>query len=742
MDISKNNYVRYIKKPNFYSIQEQTNLAFAEITYSDKQDHSLIFKARIINSDIYILIWTTQPWTILGNKFIGVSNKIEYCLIEDNGSKYLVSLDYANKNKLNIIDNVNIKSFINSKYIIMDNDNPKDIIFASNIIDNNGTGCLHIAPAHGFEDFQVAIDNMISLDQIENCIDELGFAIHEDFCQFSLKDDSLNKKIIEYLYSRNLIYSLSKINHRYPFSSRSNTPLYIYSTYQIMTTIYDQDKYETIDNFKNSRWCASEGFNTFQNTINQRPNLWCITRQRYWGTPCMLLINENNNIIYNADLNEYLLDMLYKYGTEFWFNDEFMYGILSKFNLQKYLSKRILHVLDVWFESGVAAINLFRLQKGIKKIDSISEGKDQHRGWFSSIGILNTITKSNIKINNIVVHGFACVNNNQKFSKSNESTTLLSKNILSKYHIEIIKLCIYSSDFTYDIIVNENRLESSKNLYLSIYNLLRFFTNVLHYQDKSFYITDISDIDLYIYNKFIQSYEDFKSNYSKFQINHNYKNLFDMLDHANEYIRISKDIIYCDLVSDSKVQNVLCIMSDMMIVICKVIYTICPALSLFILKHNYEYDSEYEIIQVLIKHKSLNISKLIDNKIWDYIYEIYHLFNIKLDLYKKNKIIKSSLELDIIIIDKDGKHDYMLNIVHEIERVIDISNAIYINKQTMQQKIINDNIIDVFYYNSLEIKIRKISNLLYKCIRCWNYNSHQPDNMCYRCTNVLHMLKK
>lgn len=104
-----------------------------------------------------------------------------------------------------------------------------------------------------------------------------------------------------------------------------------------MITIYDQDKYETIDNFKNTIWCASEGFNTFQNTINQRPNLWCITRQRYWGTPCMLIINDNNNIIYNAELNEYLLDMLYKYGIDFWYDDEFMYGILSRFNLQKYL---------------------------------------------------------------------------------------------------------------------------------------------------------------------------------------------------------------------------------------------------------------------------------------------------------------------------------------------------------------------------------------------------------------------
>lgn len=738
----KNNYIRYIKKPNFYSIKEQTNLAFAEITYLEKQDYSLVFKAKIINSNIYILVWTTQPWTILGNKFIGVSNKIKYCIAEENNFQYLVSLDYANINKLKILEIIDISEFINEQYIILDDDKPKNIIFASNIIDNNGTGFLHIAPAHGFEDFQVSIDNLTALDEIENCIDELGFATHKNFCKFSLSDDSLNKEIINYLNNRNLVYFLGKINHRYPFSSRSNTPLYIYSTYQIMITIYDQDKYETIDNFKNTIWCASEGFNTFQNTINQRPNLWCITRQRYWGTPCMLIINDNNNIIYNAELNEYLLDMLYKYGIDFWYDDEFMYGILSRFNLQKYLKNRILHVLDVWFESGVVAINLYRSRLNIKEIDVIAEGKDQHRGWFSSIGLLNTITKSNIKINSIIVHGFACVSTSKKFSKSDKSTSLISKQILSSYHIEIIKLCIFNSDFTYDIIVNENRLDTSKTLYLSIYNLLRFFTNILCYQNKSFYVSNISDIDIYIYNKFIKSYNSFKTNCTKYKINQNSKHLFDMIDHANEYIRISKDSIYCDFINNDNVQNALYIMSEMMLLLCKAVYTICPSLTLFILKNNYNYNSEYELIQILIKHKILEINVEIDSKIWDYIYEIYNIFNVKLDFYKKNKSIKSSLELDMIIIDKHNKYDYMFNIVQDIARIIDTSNVIYINKHTKQQNNVESNIIDVFQYNDLEIKIRKISNILYKCIRCWNYNSHNPDSMCYRCNNVLHMLKK
>lgn len=136
----KNNYIRYIKKPNFYSIKEQTNLAFAEITYLEKQDYSLVFKAKIINSNIYILVWTTQPWTILGNKFIGVSNKIKYCIAEENNFQYLVSLDYANINKLKILEIIDISEFINEQYIILDDDKPKNIIFASNIIDNNGTG--------------------------------------------------------------------------------------------------------------------------------------------------------------------------------------------------------------------------------------------------------------------------------------------------------------------------------------------------------------------------------------------------------------------------------------------------------------------------------------------------------------------------------------------------------------------------------------------------------------------------
>lgn len=743
----KNNYIRYIKKPNFYSIKEQTNLAFAEIVYLDKQDHSLVFKAKIINSDIYILVWTTQPWTILGNKFIGVSNKISYCIAEDNKneenkSKYLVSIEYAKKNNLNILETIDIHSFVNEQYKIMDDDEPKYIILASNIIDNNGTGCLHIAPAHGFEDFQVAVDKMMTLSEIDNCIDELGFAIHKDFCKFSVSDDSLNREIIEYLKSRDLIYYLGKINHRYPFSSRSNTPLYIYSTYQIMATIYDQDKYETIDNFKNSKWCASEGFNTFQNTIDQRPQLWCITRQRYWGAPCMLLINENNNIIYNPELNEHLLDLLYKYGVDFWYNDEFMYGILSKFNLQQYLHKRILHVLDVWFESGVSAIHICRLNRYIKSIDVIVEGKDQHRGWFSSIGILNTITKSNIKINNVVVHGFACISPSKKFSKSDIYTANISKNILEKYHIEVIKLCIFNSDFTYDIMVNDNRLETSKTLYLNIYNILRFFTNILVYHNKSHSITDLSDIDWYVYQNFIESYSNFHINCTKLNINQNSKHVSDMLEHANEYIRISKDIIYCDFIHDDKVQNILTIMSDMMITICKAIYTFCPSLSLFILKHNYNYNNEYDLIQVLVKHKHININKNIDKNVWDKIYEIYNLFNIKLDLYKKNKIIKSSLELDIIILDSKNKFDYMLDIVNDISRIIDVANVIYMNRYIKPDKSVSDNIIDVFSYNDLEIMIRKISNILYKCIRCWSYNSHHPDGMCHRCSNVLHMLNK
>lgn len=732
----KNNYIRYIKKPNFYSMKEQTNLAFAEITYLDKQDHSLIFKARIVGKEIFLLVWTTQPWTILGNAFIGISKKIEYCIVNVNGEKCIVSTHYANKNNLLITETVDINELINEKYIIMDDEDPKKIIYASSIIDNNGTGLLHIAPAHGFEDFQVAVDQMMLLNEIENCINELGFAVHEDFKQFSVLDDSLNKAIINYLSDRNLVYKIEKINHRYPFSSRSNTPLYIYSTYQVMAAIDEQDKYETIQNFKHTYWCASEGFNTFQNTINQRPYLWCITRQRYWGVPCMLLINEDNNIIYNKELNEYLIEMLYKYGTDFWYNNEFMYGVLSKFNLQKYLNSRILHVLDVWFESGVATIHLMRTNKEIKHIDAIVEGKDQHRGWFSSIGLLNTITKSGIKIKNIVVHGFACLSNLQKISKSDKSTTLIAKQIMENYHIEIIKLCIFNSDFTYDIVINDSILATSKTLYLGIYNILRFLTNILCYKNQSHVVSNLSDLDNYIYRKFLASYETFNRNFKKLKINQNSKCLSEMLESANEYIRVSKDIIYCDFVQDNHLQNVLSIMSDMLIIICRVIYTVCPSLTLFILKNNYNCDSEYDFTQILIKHRLTDTYYNLDINIWDQIYEIYNIFNIKLDLLKKNKQIKSSSELDVIIIDNENKFSQMERLVCDITRAMDVSNVIYISRFTKQNNINNANIICNFKYDSLEIKVRKISDILYKCIRCWNYNAHHPDSMCHRCINV------
>ena len=734
----KTNYISYIKKTNFYSIEEQTNLAFAEIEYKDKTSISLFFKARITNEDLYLVIWTTQPWTILGNKFIAINPNIQYVIVQLEDHRCVVSQTYAKEHKINIIKSVSCQWLLERTYIMIHATEERKIIQDTNIVKDNGTGILHIAPAHGFEDFEIGVKHHLNPKTITNCINSNGYALHKQFASYNVTNNQLNKAVLQTLYDQCLVVHEGEIVHSYPHSCRSKKPVFILADKQVIINIDEIDKQEVLANFSRSVWSAKEGFHTYSTLINQRPSLWCITRQRHWGTPCMLFIDKDDNIIYDEALNHYLIELVEKHGLDFWYNDEFVYGILADYELESVYQHRITCILDVWFESGVAALNLFDVIQDYRHIDAIVEGKDQHRGWFSSIGIINAISKKSVKINNICVHGFACYMKNKKISKSNEDSLKQANDIMENTYSEILRLYIAFSDFYQDIIVNEDNINNAKKLYLTLYGIMRFFVNILsHKPQQDHEDITISTLNTYLYRQYSAKYHEIHNNILSGNINTLSHSINAIIKTCKEIIRINKDDIYCGEINSAQSIGILNLFQYLLFTISKTTYLICPGLAMFCMSKHIKINSEYEYVTQVRNYKSKFDDSVAtqDVEFWDTVYEIYTLINIKIDLHKKNKVVTSNYCMDVVFVDIEGNFEKIKLYRESMIKLLDVSNVVYSGKANMQEQ--KSIILDQIEFQCMKVYIRNISGIYYKCYRCWKYLNNAPDQLCTRCYSIL-----
>jgi isoleucyl-tRNA synthetase len=734
-------------KPINWSWAARTALAEAEIEYEDKESDSIYVafplsdeaNKSINTQNAKVIIWTTTPWTIPANQGVCVNKEEQYIITQDG---FIVAKQLHNKLKEkeiikgDIKENIDI-SKLEKQYVINPlNDRKSLIMFGEHVSIEDGTGVVHTAPGHGEDDYRVSLkyglEVIMPVDE-RGCFDELVvtkklFKNPADFVGMHIFKS--HEKIFELLGENLLLHT--KITHSYPHCWRTHKPTIFRATKQWFIAL-DKPYFENktlrevaLEEIETINFHPISGKNRLKTMIENRPD-WCISRQRSWGVPIALFRNKKTKeVIFDEQILNYIAMIFDVKGADAWYDLEIKELLYPGAGINPDDLEKIDDILDVWFDSGSTQFAVLRSRlydAGNYPADVYLEGSDQHRGWFQSSLLISCATQKQAPYKSVITHGFSMDKNGEKMSKSKGNVVDPSK-ISKDMGSEIIRLWVASSDYQNDQKISDNILKQVSEQYRKTRNTIRFLLANIDDIDEIMDISQLNLIDIWILEKAKKVFDDIEDNFAKYDFVNglNTLNNFLVVELSGIYLDLCKDKLYCNAKDDIKRKSA----QSTMAMITKAIYsTLAPILT-------YTIDEAISHSPDIIKQGCDDIFD------WQYYkiptiekidFDEKHIFSIKdkffeqVDKLKKDKIVKSTLEL--VMYTKCEK-------INSLEK--DVIEDIFMISRHLSHR--EENPIISFETDNGDI-VEFYQGNKHKCPRCWKLRSESEDILCKRCEDVV-----
>jgi isoleucyl-tRNA synthetase len=612
-------------KPVMWSVVERTALAEAEVEYLDYESDTIWVKFPVVsaleeeNSDLLsaelkkasVVIWTTTPWTIPGNRAIAFSSRIDYGLYEvtdapaDNWAKVgdrLILADALAQSVSNIarIDAWTRVSTVNPKSIRAcahplrgvasggyDFDVP--LLDGDHVTEDIGTGFVHTAPGHGTDDFEIWMNNKTDFER--RGIDaSIPYTVGSDggfteeapgFTGARVIDDKgkkgdANKLVIAGLSDVGALIARGRLIHQYPHSWRSKKPVIFRNTPQWFIAMQDGKdnglRATALKAIDATRFIPPTGQTRLRAMIESRPD-WVISRQRAWGVPISVFVHkESGEFIPNgsfpdaATLISRITDAFAAEGADAWFaegaRERFLDGLVSDPSEWE----KVNDILDVWFESGSTHRFVLETRPDLKlPADVYLEGTDQHRGWFHSSLLESSGTRARAPYDVVVTHGFTMDENGRKMSKS-LGNVIAPHDVIKQYGADVLRLWVVLTDYADDQRIGPEILKSTVDSYRKLRNTLRWMLGSLHHfhEEDRVETSDMPELELYILHRLAELDQQVREGYKNFDYKRISTVLFNFMtiDLSAFYFDIRKDALYCDPLSSLTRRSALTVLDE------------------------------------------------------------------------------------------------------------------------------------------------------------------------------------
>ena len=483
-----------------YCYRCETTLANYELEYKELTDPSIYVKFKVKGEEKYLIIWTTTPWTLIGNMGVMVNPEIDYVEIEVNGERWILAKELVEELMEKLDESyVLVREFKGKELEGIEYEHPlqeligkeyerKVVLSKEFVSTEEGTGLVHMAPGHGPEDYAVGKKYGI---EIFCPVDEKGRYKEEAGKYKGKVAKETNEEIIKDLEERNALLRKEKVKHRYPTCWRCKTPLIYITTKQwfIKISKFKEKMKEEAKKVKFSPKFAGERFLQF---IEDAPD-WCISRQRYWGIPLPIWKCKEGHvkiISSREELGKNIKELHRPYIDE------------VKFKCPECgeQMERIKDVLDVWFDSGNAvwaSLSKEEEQYWGNQCDLILEGQDQIRGWFYSLLGSGIVRQDKIPYKRLVMHGFFVDEKGEKMSKS-VGNFIRVEEILEKAGADAFRLWGASNTIWEEIKFNWNELRLASRELNIFLNLVMYLERV---ETKKGELKDLREEDKWILSK-------------------------------------------------------------------------------------------------------------------------------------------------------------------------------------------------------------------------------------------------
>ena len=551
-------------KPVFWSTGAQTALAEAEVEYQDREDTAVYVKFPIASGDLAgkasIVVWTTTPWTLPANLAVALHPKELYVEQEFRKAGVSETLVLA----ATLVEafcaatgfeptGEPISSFPGSKLEGLIAQHPflprtSSILTADFVTMDTGTGCVHIAPGHGEDDYLLGRKHHLP---ILSPVDDHGRYTDEasspELTGKYVFDASAN--IVALLRERGMLLSEQVYRHSYPYCWRSKTPIIFRAVEQFFIRI-DDLRAHALAAIKDVRWLPPWGGNRISGTVESRPD-WVISRQRSWGVPLPVFYSAENDAILDPKWIRTLADLVAKRGSNVWFELDDA-ALARELGLPEGTRHRN-DTIDVWIDSGVSHYAVLATHPKLRDpADMYLEATDQHRGWFQSSLMTSVALHNRAPYKTCVTHGFVVDVDGKKISKSSSySKPMDAGHFVAKHGADIVRLWVSSINYTDDVPFSEEMFTRLGDAYRRIRNTLRILLgNLSDFESRTQESRkeDFTLVDRWILDRLENVIVDCRAAYQSYEFHKVYHTLnqFCAVDLSSLYIDITKDRMYCD----------------------------------------------------------------------------------------------------------------------------------------------------------------------------------------------------
>jgi len=570
-------------KPVLWCMTDQTALAEAEVEYEDHTSPSIYVKLpisglsddvipgqqdpRTAKPDRFILIWTTTPWTLPANQAVAVHPTEQYVVVEvtSHGKKEFWILaqqllkpcmDKFGLKDYRIEEGPILGSQLNLKYHAychpFQRSSIRPIVTADFVTMDQGTGCVHIAPGHGREDYELSLDNptlglkvLAPVDNRGRFTEEVG--VNEWIGKTVFEANSL---IVTRLKESGHLIHEEKLTHSYPHCWRCKNPVIFRATEQWFVSMDEKGlRRQALGEIDRVTWIPARGRDRIYGMIENRPD-WCLSRQRVWGVPIPAFICKScKEVLKDPAVINYVADLVAQHGVDVWFQKSAAELMPSGTTCQKCggrIFEKERDILDVWFESGVSYAAVLKPRGW--EADLYLEGSDQHRGWFHSALLASVTAADKAPYKAVLTHGFVVDGAGKKMSKS-AGNVVAPQDVIKQSGAEILRLWVAAQDYQEDLRISQEILNQLVEQYRKIRNTCRFLLSNLYDFDPASHrvpFERLSELDRwalmhlhYLITKVRRAYEAFDFR----QIVHE-MDYFCAVDMSAIYLDILKDRLY------------------------------------------------------------------------------------------------------------------------------------------------------------------------------------------------------
>jgi isoleucyl-tRNA synthetase len=573
-------------KPVMWSPVEKTALAEAEIEYHDHTSTTIWVRFPVVESGLEellgadVLIWTTTPWTIPGNRCICYGEEIAYCLVEvtevaqDSLAKPGDRLVVAGA----LMEAIAADSGIAAWRTVRENidgavlastvcahplraagyDFAVPLIPSNHVTTEQGSGFVHTAPGHGAEDYDAVMAHNVRLEQagdgaaaieVPQTVGGDGkffdhvplFAGHHVY--------KAHDAVAEALQQAGGLLARGTLVHSYPHSWRSKAPLIFRNTPQWFISMNSTGLREkALAAIDEVRWVPASGQRRIRSMIESRPD-WVVSRQRIWGVPITVFVDKKTGApLRDGKIIERVAEAVASEGADAWFSSDNARFLAPEYDPDGY--DKVTDILDVWFDSGSTHSFVLEDRDDLMWPASLYlEGSDQHRGWFHSSLLESCGTRGRAPYEAVLTHGFVVDGEGKKMSKSS-GNVVAPQQIIDRYGADILRLWVMASDYSEDLRMSDDILRHQTDAYRRLRNTLRYLLGNLADFDQTEALSrdEMPELERWVLHRLWEIDKDVRARCEDFDFHGIFTALhnFCAVELSAFYFDVRKDSLYCD----------------------------------------------------------------------------------------------------------------------------------------------------------------------------------------------------